>query len=205
MVGQLTTLREQLAGDVVTAAHALLGCSLVTSEVTLRITEVEAYGGSDDPASHAWRGLTERNAVMAGPPGHAYVYFSYGMHWCLNVSAGPEGTAAAVLIRAGTVVEGAAVAAARRPGISVRDQARGPGRLTRTLAVGPDHAGMNLCDPSSPLHLRAASELGVIRSGPRVGVSREAQRPWRFWLDGEPSVSAYRLSPRALTQPDSAP
>jgi DNA-3-methyladenine glycosylase len=183
--------------------------------VAVRLTEVEAYAGSADPASHAYRGRTARNAVMFGPPGHAYVYFTYGMHFCVNVVCLPSGTAQAVLLRAGEIVAGADIARGRRNrsarDIATRDLARGPARLC--LALGIDRAldGADVCVPASPLRLGTASApdvadgrptgqapRAVVRAGPRVGVRHGADAPWRFWLDGEPTVSAYRrFSPRA--------
>ena len=167
----------------------------------MRLTEVEAYAGPLDPGSHAHRGRTPRTAVMFGPPGHLYVYFSYGMHWCVNLVCGPDGTAAAVLLRAGEVVAGQDVAAARRPGIPQRDWARGPARLTRTLELDRDQDGLDFCAPGSPVLLtapRTEVDPRRVRSGPRVGVSGDGgdgtAYPWRFWLDGEPSVSPYRRS-----------
>lgn len=179
-------------------ARLLLGCVLVhdseQGRVAVRLTEVEAYAGTADPASHAYRGPTPRSAVMFGPAGHAYVYFSYGMHWCLNVVAGRDGTAAAVLLRAGEVVDGLALAAGRRPGASGRDLARGPARLTRALGVDGGQTGADLCAERAPLHLlrgRPVEEVHV-RRGPRVGVSVGGEAPWRLWIAGDPTVSAFR-------------
>ena len=191
--------RSALARGVVDAARSLLGALLVSGEVVVRLTEVEAYAGAEDPASHAWRGVTPRTALMAEGPGLAYVYFSYGMHWCLNVTAGPVGVAAAVLLRAGEVVAGQELVAARRPGIPPREWARGPARLTRVLGVDRGLLGGDLCDPGSAVRLGVgdAPPAAQIVAGPRVGVSRAADVPWRFWIAGERSVSAYRRSPRA--------
>lgn len=162
--------------------------------MTVRLTEVEAYAGQDDPGSHAFRGRTPRNAVMFGPAGHAYVYFTYGMHWCLNVVTGPDGVASAVLLRAGAVVEGLSVARGRRAGAGDRDLCRGPARLTRTLGLTGEHDGVDLLDPVSPVVLLPGvpPDPGQVRTGPRVGVSAGADVPWRFWVDGDPTVTAYR-------------
>jgi DNA-3-methyladenine glycosylase len=189
---------DWLAGpDVAAIAPRLLGALLAVHGVVLRLTEVEAYAGvGQDPASHAHRGPTPRNATMFGPAGRGYVYFSYGVHWCLNVVTGPTGEAAAVLLRAGAVVDGLALARRRRPGVADGDLARGPARLTRTLAVTGDDDGsaLALTFPAVPATDRA------VRTGPRVGVGAGAERPWRFWLDGEPSVSPYRAA-RPRTRP----
>jgi DNA-3-methyladenine glycosylase len=124
--------------------------------VAVALTEVEAYHGQADPASHAYRGQTPRNAVMFGPPGHAYVYFTYGMHFCVNLVCMPEGSASAVLLRAGRVVEGEDLARARRtaPGPGGRDLARGPARLCQALAITREQNGADVCDPASPLRVR---------------------------------------------------
>jgi DNA-3-methyladenine glycosylase len=181
---------------VETVARRLLG-SLVVAEssegtVTLRLTEVEAYAGVTDPASHAWRGPTPRTQIMFGPPGFAYVYFTYGMHECLNVVTGPDGTASAVLLRAGEVLGGLPVAVARRPGVAPRDLARGPARLTKALGVTRADIGADLLDPGSPLRLEPGPRPVRVAAGPRVGISRAAEVPWRFWIDGDPTVSVYR-------------
>lgn len=159
----------------------------------MRVTEVEAYGGSEDPGSHAFRGPTPRNSAMFGPPGRAYVYFTYGMHWCLNVVTGADGSPAAVLLRAGEVVEGLALARTRRPGASDRDLCRGPARLTRALGVDGACNGVDLADPAGWLRLLPGPPVPEVASGPRVGVGGAgADRPWRFWVPGEPTVSPYR-------------
>jgi DNA-3-methyladenine glycosylase len=190
-------LAAALAGSPEAAARALLGCLLRAGGVAVRLTEVEAYGGvAADPASHAHRGRTARNAVMFGPPGHLYAYFTYGMHWCLNVVCGADGEAAAVLLRAGEVVGGAAAARARRPGAATdRELARGPARLAVALGLDGRANGSYLLDGTGPATLAAAPEpadAGRVRSGPRVGVAGGHDTPWRFWLDGEPTVTAYR-------------
>ncbi len=168
--------------------------------VGVRLTEVEAYDGEQDPGSHAFRGRTRRNATMYGRPGLVYVYFTYGMHWCMNLVCRPEGVAGAVLLRAGEVVEGPALAAARRTRGEVpvrpRDLARGPARLCVALGVARERDGADAVDPASPLRVRTGEPSGgVVRTGPRVGVSGAgAAAPWRFWLDGEPTVSPYRAA-----------
>ncbi len=182
----LTDLEELLLGPVLEVAPRLLGATFTHGGVTVRLTEVEAYDGPDDPGSHAYRGPTARNAVMFGPPGRLYVYFTYGMHFCCNVSCGPEGRASAVLLRAGEVVEGIEVARERRPGSSDRDLARGPARLCRTLGIDRDHDGLDLHDLLVP-----GPVPDSVSAGPRVGLRHAADRPWRFWVTGAPTVSRY--------------
>ena len=181
-----------LAGDVLDVAPRLLGASLTHAGVTVRLTEVEAYAGSDDPGSHAYRGPTPRTRVMFGPPGRLYAYFSYGMHVCANVVTGPEGTAAAVLLRAGQVVDGVDLARERRATTRERDLARGPANLCRALGIGLDLDGTDLSCGPVRLVLAAAPDPGRVSTGPRVGLRGAPDRPWRFWLTGEPTVSAYR-------------
>ncbi len=185
----------ELTGPAEQVAPGLLGALVVCGEVAVRLTEVEAYAGEADPGSHAFRGRTPRSEVMFGPAGVAYVYFSYGMHWCMNVVTGPDGTASAVLLRAGEVVEGVELARERRAGARDRDLARGPARLAKALGVTGELGGTDLLDPASPLRLvpGAPVDPAVVRTGPRVGVSGAgAPTPWRFWVDGEPTVSQYR-------------
>ncbi len=224
-------------------APDLLGCVLEheTAEglVAVEITEVEAYAGETDPASHSYRGRTGRNGVMFGPPGYAYVYFTYGMHFCVNVVCMPAGIPRAVLLRAGRVTAGEDLARRRRARwrseasqgsvLPARDLARGPARLCQALAIDRTQNGADLCDPASPLRLLpgrtaplprtprpgttgsgnglgtprlgypAGDDAGpaqaepAISTGPRVGVSAAADVPWRFWVAGDPTVSAYRL------------
>jgi DNA-3-methyladenine glycosylase len=199
--------RDFFARPSVEVAPDLLGCVLehetADGLVAVQLTEVEAYAGAADPASHAYRGKTRRNAVMFGPPGHAYVYFTYGMYFCVNlVCRGEAGSASAVLLRAGAIVAGEELARARRTRssavIPARDLARGPARLC--LALGIDRAldGADACVPSSPLRVGTGAEPATrsakIVTGPRVGVSGAAEIPWRFWLDGDPTVSVYRAA-----------
>ena len=203
--------------------------------VAVRLVEVEAYQGASDPASHAFRGQTARNAVMFGPPGHVYVYFTYGMHFCANLVCQPAGQAEAVLLRAGEVVAGADLAAQRRvrengrepgngngPGngrpLRAVDLARGPARLCQALGIDRGLDGADVCQSGSALGIGpaqqpalaaavpaatapAATGQAVISTGPRVGVSQAADRPWRYWLAGDEHVSLYRPSkPRSSRQ-----
>ncbi|MDP9443222.1 MAG: DNA-3-methyladenine glycosylase [Actinomycetota bacterium] len=178
---------------------AVLTSSLPDGRVSVRLTEVEAYDGRNDPASHAYGGPTARNAVMFGPAGHVYVYFSYGMHWCMNVVCGAEGVAAAVLLRAGEVVDGVDLARRRRGArVPVRDLARGPARLTQALGVSGACNGSVLGSGSLQLALPTAARTGaVVSQGPRVGLSHGTTVPWRFWLTGDRYVSAYRAGAQA--------
>lgn len=185
-------------------APDLLGRTLrarsAEGEVAVRLTEVEAYDGPDDPGSHAYRGQTKRNATMFGPPGHVYVYFTYGMHFCMNLVCGPEGRPRAVLLRAGEIVTGEELARSRRAAArSARDLARGPARTAQALGVERSYDGTDACDPAAALtiHTGEPAEPSRILRGPRVGLAAAADRPWRFWVDGDPTVSAYRPhSPR---------
>jgi DNA-3-methyladenine glycosylase len=224
-------------------APSLLGCILWHASpaglVAARLVEVEAYRGAIDPASHAFRGRTARNAVMFGPPGHAYVYFSYGMHYCMNLVCEPAGRGEAVLIRAGAVVAGAELARRRRYGVpdtTARptegvstangsggpaapragrarsrelDLARGPGRLCQALGIDRSLDGADVCGPGGPLGIgppgaidRPGTAAAVtIATGPRVGISQAADRPWRYWLAGDGHVSVYRPSKPRDTRP----
>ncbi|MEV4371040.1 DNA-3-methyladenine glycosylase [Nonomuraea sp. NPDC049637] len=230
-------------------APDLLGRVLVHGPVAVRLTEVEAYGGpGEDPAAHTYRGRTPRNAVMFGPPGHLYVYFTYGMHFCANLVCLPEGHGSAVLVRAGEIVAGLddararrTPAAGRRARLPDRDLARGPARLAVALGLLREHNGLDAIWEGSPAALRPLTgNLGnpgdpgrsgpgpehatrltrpgpqhatrltgqphgsaavlegrpadpdTIRSGPRTGVSTAKETPWRFWIDGDPTVSPYR-------------
>jgi DNA-3-methyladenine glycosylase len=213
--------RKFFARPSVEVAPDLLGCVLehetADGLVAVELTEVEAYAGRSDPASHAYRGKTARNAVMFGPPGHAYVYFTYGMHFCVNVVClGEEGSASAVLLRAGRVIAGEELACARRTrgttAIAPRDLARGPARLCQALGIDRSQNGTDMVSAGSPLRmlngagnparsaLLASGDETLIHpatprrivTGPRVGVSSAAEIPWRFWYDGDPTVSVYR-------------
>lgn len=197
------SVRELLAEESWAVAPLVLGWTLryVTPEgsVSLQITEVEAYAGELDPASHAYRGMTQRNRVMFGPAGHLYTYRSHGLHWCCNLVTGRDGHASAVLLRAGRVVEGIDLARHRRgEHVALDKLARGPGCLTRAIGITGADDGTDLL-AGGPLGLCPGREIdpGSLSRGPRVGVSKAADVEGRFWLRGEPSVSAYRRSPRA--------
>jgi DNA-3-methyladenine glycosylase len=175
-------------------ARGLLGWHLAANGVTLRLTEVEAYSGlGDDPASHAHRGPTNRNAVMFGPPGHLYVYQIYGMHFCANVVCSPEGEAAAVLLRAGAVIDGLELARQRRPAARTdHDLAAGPAKLMQVLALDKGANGTSVIDGTGPAMLTPGDRPRRIEAGPRVGVTSAFDVPWRFWVANDPSVSVYR-------------
>ena len=193
---------SQLSTDPLTAAKLLLGATLTGPGVSATVVEVEAFGGVPDgpwpdTASHSYRGRGGRNEIMFGPAGRLYTYRSHGIHVCANVVCGPEGTAAAVLIRAGVVVYGVDTARDRR-GPAIRDVAlaRGPGNLCSALGITMADNGLDLFDPASPVRLTLGDTQSSV-SGPRVGVSKAADRPWRFWLADRSEVSAFRRSPRA--------
>lgn len=205
-------IREFLSRPVLEVAPRLLGALIrhdsAEGSVTVRLTEVEAYHGVGDPGSHAFRGETPRTAVMFGPAAHLYVYFTYGMHWCANVVTGTCGSASAVLLRAGVVVDGVEVARRRRPAARTdRDLARGPARLASALGLARAQNGVEVHGWDDPAD---DSAVGVVRlsirgrshpkreisCGPRVGVSGAGgdpdRYPWRFWLTDDPSVSQFR-------------
>ncbi len=204
VVGAVQALdRDELARRSAAVAPRLLGC-LLTHDVdgrrtVGRIVEVEAYRQTD-PASHSFRGRTPRTATMFGPPGHAYVYFTYGMHHCMNVSCEPEGTGAAVLLRSVAIVEGSDDAIARRGGRSTpRDLASGPGRLTQAMGIGPERDGDDLLG-DGPLRLGRDGwrvPRGAVRQGPRTGVRDAPDRRWRWWIADVRAVSPYRRHPQA--------
>ena len=195
-----------LAGPVLEVAPRLLGARLSThlpdGVVTVRLTEVEAYDGEADPGSHAFRGRTARNEVMFGPAGHLYVYRHLGLHVCANVVTGAEGRASAVLLRAGEVIEGADLARERRLRRGVVradvDLARGPARLADALGIEATMNGVDLLDDVGQVRLAPPEQALEAESGPRVGVSGAGgdamAHPWRFWLPGDPTVSAYRAA-----------
>ena len=173
--------REILSGDLLTAARALLGVDLVKGEIRARIVETEAYG--DDPGSHAHRGITARTKVMFDRPGLAYVYFTYGTHWMLNVTAQPQGTAGAILIRAAEPREGLEEMHSRRPKASrTQDLLSGPGKLAQALGLNSVYYGADLLDPKSELRLQHGATLREVLVGPRIGlaIGKGDDLPWRF-------------------------
>ncbi|MEU6017285.1 DNA-3-methyladenine glycosylase [Streptomyces sp. NPDC047515] len=193
--------RDFFDRPVLDVAPDLLGRTLVRSTpegpIELRLTEVEAYAGEIDPGSHAFRGRTPRNSVMYGPPGHAYVYFTYGMWHCLNLVCGPEGKASGVLLRAGDIQVGADLTRKRR--LSARNDkelAKGPARLATALDVDRALNGTDaIAHPEASLSVLhgAPPPRDQVRNGPRTGVGGDgAAQPWRFWIDGDPTVSPYR-------------
>ncbi|MGA1812986.1 DNA-3-methyladenine glycosylase [Frondihabitans sp. 4ASC-45] len=192
----MTSVSAVLAAPALEAAPMLLGAVFRSGPVALRITEVEAYQGQgQDPGSHAHNGPTARNSSMWLAPGTLYVYLSYGIHRCLNLVCGPEGSASAVLLRAGEIVDGLEMARSRRPAAS-RDVelARGPGRLGSALGIALDDDGATIDAPPFTLTLPTEQSFDVV-TGPRVGVAGHAGTnayPWRFWIADDPTVSAYR-------------
>lgn len=182
-----------LSLDAVDLAPLLVGARLTDSGVTLMLTEVEAYAGSADPAAHAFPGPRPRTRHLFGPPGTLYCYLSYGIHICGNLVCGVAGGGSAVLLRAGRVVAGFDRARSRRPGVADVALARGPGNLGRVMGWTLADSGRRLGDR---LELEGPEGPVVIACGPRVGVTVAHARPWRFWAGGDPTVSAYRLSPR---------
>ena len=170
-----------LSGPVDQVARRLLGHRLVTGfggRTAVRIVEVEAYGGDDDPASHAYRGPTARNTSMFGPAGMLYVYRSYGVHWCANVVTGPAGKGEAVLIRGGSVLEGEDIVILRRG--RTDHLADGPGKLTQALGITGDYDGTSVFSGPVRLEPGPVPEPARVLATPRIGITREADRPWRF-------------------------
>ncbi|MGZ8801417.1 MAG: DNA-3-methyladenine glycosylase [Mycobacterium sp.] len=195
---------ERLATDPLAAAQLLLGSVLTSRGVRAVIVEVEAYGGPEDgpwpdAAAHSFRGPGQRNSVMFGPSGLLYTYRSHGIHVCANVVCATHGVAGAVLLRAAAIEAGAETARARRgEQVSRPALARGPGNRCSALGITMSDNGIDLFDPASPVRLTlGVGQVGM--TGPRVGVSKAADRPWRTWLAAHPEVSSYRRSPRAPT------
>ncbi len=188
---------------MLTVAEQILGCELVATGhdgvVRLRIVEVEAYGGprdgpDPDPASHGYLGPTPRNRTMFGAPGQLYVYRSYGIHLCLNVTAGQPGRCAAVLLRAGEVIEGTDVVRRRRSRVTAEHRwAMGPGNLGAAVAVDLSDNATDLFDPTASIRIEQSTrDRGTMAAGPRVGLTVATGRQWRLWLTDSPAVSAFR-------------
>ena len=190
----MTLGREFFARSVHEVAPDLIGCTLLVDGVGGPIVEVEAYD-HEDPASHGFRGETARNRSMFGPPGHAYVYRSYGIHWCLNLVCEEKGVAAAVLLRALEPEHGVGEMRARRNLDELLLLCAGPGRLCQALAVSGEHDGLPLNRP--PFELRARKGEPEVVTGPRVGITQAADLPWRYGLAGSPYLSRnFRASAR---------
>lgn len=177
-------------------APSLLGRLLVRTDdgLVARVVETEAYM-QEEPACHAHRSRTPRNEPLWGPPGHSYVYFTYGIHWCLNVSTGGEGHAQGCLIRAAQPLEGLETMRARRGTRGDRDLLRGPARLAQAFGLDGAWSGTDLCD-GGPLAFADDGFRPPTASGPRTGVAAAADLPWRFWVPGSPWASAYKRNPR---------
>jgi DNA-3-methyladenine glycosylase len=186
MAGSALLDRRFFARSVHAVAPDLIGATLLSRGVGGIIVEVEAYHHTD-PAAHSYSGRTPRNAVMFGPPGHAYVYRSYGIHWCLNFVCEPEGSASAVLLRALQPTDGVGTMRRRRGVKDERLLCSGPGRLCQALGITGDHNGLALELPV--LELRARITAPEIAAGPRIGISRAREHPWRYGLKGSPFLS----------------
>lgn len=177
-------LTDLLGADALEVAPRLLGLHIRTAfdaETTvIALTEVEAYRGADDPASHAFRGRTLRNTPMFGPPGTLYVYRSYGIHWCMNITCGPEGVASAVLLRGGVPRTGVPTMERRRG--RTHALSNGPGKLTQALGVTGEHSGTSVLE--GPVWLEVGDSTrtppGPVVATPRIGISRAKELPWRF-------------------------
>lgn len=172
----------------------LLGCVVTHNGVSIRLTEVEAYLGADDPAAHTYKGKTARNATMFGPPGRFYVYFSYGIHHNGNIVCAPEGVGQGCLMRGGEVVAGEELARERRQRperaeIAFENLARGPGNLGQAL-------GLTLPDNGTPVQITPRAEEPEWVAGPRIGISKNSDAPWRFWIPGDKTVSSPRGYPK---------
>jgi DNA-3-methyladenine glycosylase len=183
--------RDFFARSVHEVAPDLIGATLLVDGVGGRIVELEAYD-QEDPASHGHRGRTARNAAMFGPSGHAYVYRSYGIHWCLNLVCGGEGVPEAVLIRALEPTHGVDLQQRRRGVEDVRALCSGPGKLCQALGITGEHDGLALDVP--PFRLEERSEIPEIVTGPRIGITRATELSWRYMSAGSPYLS--RAAPR---------
>lgn len=179
--------------DSAALAPLLIGATVRFGEVTIELTEVEAYAGMDDPAAHAFAGPRPHRLDLFAPPGTLYCYLSHGLHICGNITCG-DGSGAAILLRAGRVLAGLEVVRARRSGVADVALARGPGNFGRAIGWTLADSGRRFGE--GELELLPATEPRTVAFGPRVGVTVAHVRPWRFWADGDPTVSAYRASPR---------
>jgi DNA-3-methyladenine glycosylase len=185
--------REFFARFTPSVASDLLGCLLVRRTTTGtvlsgKIVEVEAYRGGDDPASHSFRGMTKRNSIMFGEAGHAYLYFAYGFHWCLNITTEGRGEPGAVLIRALEPVEGVEQMKANRGLTDVEQLTNGPGKLTKALGIDGSLNGADVVTSAEICVLGSGAPV-KIRSSPRIGISRGQERQWRYFIDGNRFVS----------------
>jgi DNA-3-methyladenine glycosylase len=178
--------REFFARSVHEVAPELIGAMLLVDGVGGRIVEVEAYD-QDDPASHGFRGPTARTASMFGPPGHAYVYRSYGVHWCINLVCAEVGRAEAALVRALEPTQGLAAMRERRGLEATRALCSGPGKLCQALGISQAHDGLPLDEP--PFELLARDAEPELAIGPRIGITRAVDQPWRYGLAGSPFLS----------------
>jgi len=179
--------------DPLEVAPELIGALVEHDGRRARVVEVEAYRGTDDPASHAYRGPTPRTAVMFGPPGHLYVYLSYGMHWCANVVCGVDGVAGAVLLRAAAPEHGIEVMRRARPvARRDRDLASGPAKLCQAMGIDRRHDGADLVAADRGVTVTTDGWTPPVApaTSPRIGISAAADRPWRWYLPGDPNVSA---------------
>ncbi|MEO7399619.1 MAG: DNA-3-methyladenine glycosylase [Polaromonas sp.] len=188
------------SADASEVARRLIGVLVLVDGVGGRIVETEAYD-REDPASHTFGGPNTRNAAMFGPPGRAYVYRSYGIHWCINFVCREAGHGAGVLLRALEPTHGLALMRERRGLDDVRLLCAGPGRLGQALGIGPQHGGMRLDQP--PFEVRPAQAGGTVVTGPRVGISKAVEQPWRFGLTGSRFLS--RPFRQGKAAPDACP
>ncbi len=175
-------LRQRLSDDVVDGAQALLGCVLVRGGLQARIVEVEAYRGSDDPGAHSFGKTSMKNMVMFGPPGHAYIYFNYGVHWMLNVVAQPQGAGSGILIRAAEPLSGLEEMRVRRRGMRDLDLLSGPGKLAAAFGITGADNGVDLLSGGSHLRIEPGDIVLDIAAGTRVGlaVGKGHETRWRF-------------------------
>jgi DNA-3-methyladenine glycosylase len=188
-MGKAQLDRSWLEHDTIEVAKRLIGCHLVRrtpqGDIRIQLTETEAYKGPDDPASHAFRGRTPRNILMFGEVGRLYVYFIYGMHYCLNIVAHEPGDVGAVLLRGGRAVEGIEIIRANRPGVPDRNLLNGPGKLVHALGMNGSYNGYDLFQhENQEVMLKLDGAKDSILQTPRIGISKGTDLPWRFILAG---------------------